>query len=471
SPETGWIYSAFLPDDQNAFDKVSSISREFMITVLLITIVCLVMIMLTQELLYAPIQNLGNKVRTVLPEDEGTKNEFSGISKALDILSTKNNTLESALATNMTDIKNSRIYRLLNGAYQSTSDFNTDNIDLGLPLKYGSVTVLIALVKAQKSDLAEYCESEKRRLRELYLFYYCMEVAANDRIVFIINHENRYEPQALAEELMSHAKMSGMVFTIGIGSTTDDLSKVGQSYIEASGALDLRYVKGSGRIIRSSEISGIDASALYPKGEMTALSNALSADNIDSSLQAMDRIMALVQGGELPVYLVRCIVSDMFTLINRTFSVSDDTTPVSIQLSKADDIQDVMTIAEKWKGRLRDVMSSRQKSESSMKEIRQYIDDNCLRPDFSAYETADRFGMTLPNLSRLFKEYSGQNLIDYTTAIRMETAKDLLSSTGLSVSEIAEKVGYYNLSSFTRRFKQSTGISPTEFRSLNNITN
>ena len=55
---------------------------------------------------------------------------------------------------------------------------------------------------------------------------------------------------------------------------------------------------------------------------------ALAADNIDSSLQAMDRIMALVQGGELQVYLVRCIVSDMFTLINRTFSVSDDSTPV-----------------------------------------------------------------------------------------------------------------------------------------------
>ena len=33
-------------------------------------------------------------------------------------------------------------------------------------------------------------------------------------------------------------------------------------------------------------------------------------------------------------------------------------------------------------------------------------------------------------------------------------------------SEIAEKIGYYNLSSFTRRFKQSLGISPSEYRAL-----
>ena len=48
----------------------------------------------------------------------------------------------------------------------------------------------------------------------------------------------------------------------------------------------------------------------------------------------------------------------------------------------------------------------------------------------------------------------------------METAKYLLLNTSLSISEISEKVGYYNLSSFTRRFKQSQGINPTEYRSI-----
>ena len=137
-----------------------------------------------------------------------------------------------------------------------------------------------------------------------------------------------------------------------------------------------------------------------------------------------------------------------------------------MRLSAADTVQEVIDIAEMWKDSIWKSVKAKQKLASSINEIKQYIDANCLKPEFSAYETADRFNLTLPALSKLFKESFGENLIDYTTSMRMETAKQLLMETELSVSEISDKVGYYNLSSFTRRFKQSQGISPTEYRSI-----
>jgi AraC-like DNA-binding protein len=46
----------------------------------------------------------------------------------------------------------------------------------------------------------------------------------------------------------------------------------------------------------------------------------------------------------------------------------------------------------------------------------------------------------------------------------MNYAKELLSTTSLSVSEIAAKLGYFQTSSFIRKFKQSENMTPGEYR-------
>lgn len=470
SPSTGWSYIALLPDTQQIFSKVTSISKEYMITVTITTFFCFILIMFIQERLYAPIKDLGEKVKTVISDSEKTNNEFKGISKAIDILSTQNTDLVSTLDANMTDIKNSRLYRLINGVYDSVADFNTDNMDLSLPLNYQYVTILIALVSSDNVDFNSFAANEKNKLKDKYLFYYCTAVGRKNQIVFILNSSSEDSGKALAQDLLSNAKFENISLTIGVGCATDDLSKAGQSYIEASGALDYRYVKGKNRVITFSEISGnLDKKALYPNSEMMALKNALAANNLEAIAATMDGITEIMRNDDLPVYLVRCIISDVLNLINRYYPVSGEHDNITMRLSAADTVQDVIDIAQTWKESIWKIIKANQKSASSINEIKQYIDANCLKPEFSAYETAERFNLTLPALSKLFKESFSENLIDYTTSTRMETAKQLLMETELSVSEISEKVGYYNLSSFTRRFKQSIGISPSEYRAISKV--
>jgi two-component system response regulator YesN len=47
---------------------------------------------------------------------------------------------------------------------------------------------------------------------------------------------------------------------------------------------------------------------------------------------------------------------------------------------------------------------------------------------------------------------------------RMEFAKKYLKETGLTISEIAIRVGYNNFSYFSKTFKDYTGKTPNEFR-------
>ena len=67
-------------------------------------------------------------------------------------------------------------------------------------------------------------------------------------------------------------------------------------------------------------------------------------------------------------------------------------------------------------------------------------------------------------LSKLFKEETGENFIDYLTGIRIRIAKNLLEGDELSVKEICYSIGYSDPNYFSRIFKKIVGITPTEYK-------
>jgi AraC-like DNA-binding protein len=65
---------------------------------------------------------------------------------------------------------------------------------------------------------------------------------------------------------------------------------------------------------------------------------------------------------------------------------------------------------------------------------------------------------------RSFKEAFGETPGRYLTLRRIERAKDLLRSVNLTVTEICMLVGFSSLGTFSRRFTEIVGMSPTEYR-------
>ena len=70
-------------------------------------------------------------------------------------------------------------------------------------------------------------------------------------------------------------------------------------------------------------------------------------------------------------------------------------------------------------------------------------------------------------LSREFKKYTGFSPYNYLISLRIDTAKKLLQSTDLPVSQIAEEVGIHDINNFTNLFKKRTGMTPVQFRNMN----
>ncbi|MBQ3225247.1 MAG: AraC family transcriptional regulator [Oscillospiraceae bacterium] len=68
------------------------------------------------------------------------------------------------------------------------------------------------------------------------------------------------------------------------------------------------------------------------------------------------------------------------------------------------------------------------------------------------------------HLKALFKKNTGYSIMDYYTHLKLERAKILINEGNLSISDIAELLGYSSIHYFSRVFKAKTGMTPTEFK-------
>lgn len=70
-----------------------------------------------------------------------------------------------------------------------------------------------------------------------------------------------------------------------------------------------------------------------------------------------------------------------------------------------------------------------------------------------------------PNyLCSVFKRNAGQTIFAYLNTLRIRKARTLLAKGNLSISQVAEQVGYADIDHFSHTFKQIIGISPSEYR-------
>ena len=67
-------------------------------------------------------------------------------------------------------------------------------------------------------------------------------------------------------------------------------------------------------------------------------------------------------------------------------------------------------------------------------------------------------------LSHVFKREYGISPINYMISRRIDESKYLLAETDLSMSQIAQLLGFSSLSYFSQVFRKTNGISPMEYR-------
>lgn len=95
--------------------------------------------------------------------------------------------------------------------------------------------------------------------------------------------------------------------------------------------------------------------------------------------------------------------------------------------------------------------------------ITRYFQEH-LAEEVSLSVLAEEFHLNPQYISQLFKSEIGVNFLTYFTNIRMEQAKKLLLTTSLPIAEVSEHSGYADYRVFTKVFKKSEGVTPSQYR-------
>ncbi len=95
--------------------------------------------------------------------------------------------------------------------------------------------------------------------------------------------------------------------------------------------------------------------------------------------------------------------------------------------------------------------------------VMEYIRENYAAP-LSNEEIGKHFNYHPNYINRIIQKHTGQSLHQYVLSCRVAKALELLQTSGMSVTDVAEKVGFSSIKHFSQTFKSIYGYSPIHFK-------
>lgn len=94
-----------------------------------------------------------------------------------------------------------------------------------------------------------------------------------------------------------------------------------------------------------------------------------------------------------------------------------------------------------------------------------YINGNYADENLNVTAIAERYGLSVPHLSRTFKATMGKGVLEYIHTIRIQNAKLMLDE-GMTIKAVATAVGYLDAKALTRIFKRYEGITAEQYKKM-----
>lgn len=366
-----------------------------------------------------------------------------------------------------------------------TEDVESYRQLLGIEKDYGCMLALVMGDDQQGSHMTNAVGAGVRtqmnyaRVRELVKgTWNCVvgSVISNKIPVFLpmdtqkMDYEERIEMidicRALARKLR---KMTDITVRIGIGSI-QKLTKVMASYEEALRALN----NSTGSVAHVDDLPiQCRYDAEYPIGLEKELFDNLKGGRIeeceraatqyfDWMLENYDEKNVSVRLKTLEFVLYAEHIAYCEGGMTYHFSEREHYLPLVVNAENNSDLKS--WFVGRFKESCRNLMTKKEEHENELVVRAQaYIQENYHR-DLSLDEVSRQMDLSPYYFSKLFKEETGSNFVEYITNLRIAKAKELLAGDKGSMKEICAAVGYSDPNYFSRIFKKTTGVTPTEYR-------
>lgn len=285
-----------------------------------------------------------------------------------------------------------------------------------------------------------------------------------------MEYEERIDMIDICRELTRKLRrMTDISFRIGIGSVRK-LHESMESYEEALKAL----ASSTGSVAHVDDLPiQCRYEEEYPIGLEKELFDALKSGRSESCERAAARYFEWMLGEYGEENLSVRLKTLEFILfaeheaylsggMTYRFTEREDYLPFVMKAERNSDLKS--WFVEKFKESCRNIATKKGEHKNRLvAQAQVYIQEN-YQKDLSLDEVSRRMDLSPYYFSKLFKEETGNNFVEYVTDLRMQKAKELLAEDGKSMKEICISVGYGDPNYCSRIFKKNTGVTPTEYR-------
>lgn len=261
--------------------------------------------------------------------------------------------------------------------------------------------------------------------------------------------------------------------TLGLSGIYVGLKHIGEAVNEAVCQLKQEFYNGEGSINQMGTVIESAEPLKQLETMESSLKETIKQSGVNTAEDAMDKIFSFIKEHKInDIDAVKnvCIqvIDFMYTYIEcYKHAGIDSVHTIKEEIVKIDYFH---TLQNYVRSKIKEVINFNRKESKGyslaiMKSVG-YISTHYAKP-VNLTDVAAFVHLNPEYFCRLFKEETGKNFSNYLVDIRLNKSVELLKNTSMKVYEIAELVGYSNLSYFSTSFKKHFGVNPFDFRNKN----
>ncbi len=283
---------------------------------------------------------------------------------------------------------------------------------------------------------------------------------------------------SILEEIRQNVeKYLKLTVTIGVGNVIKTLDRLKESYKSALSALEYKLVMGTSKIIFIEDLEPKKKEVIaFDELKESQLISAIKFGTENEINKVVEQLFNNLTGTqaaikEYQLYFIEIVAA--ISKICRDFDIDTGEilgvkTNLYVEILEFNSFDKLKAWVSEICIKLMKFMSATRQNSTQLllKKAKDYVLGNYGDETLSIQKVADYLYISSSYLSMIFKKETGDTFLKYLVRVRLNIAIELLKGP-YKTAEIAERVGYPDISYFSYFFKKNYGISPREFR--NNI--
>jgi len=461
-------------------DKVySDLIRTTQLTLwltLIILIIAAIIIYYSSMQLYHPIKHMIEKIPAKIAGK--TDDELTYIDNVIQNLSYRVQDLESTIDDHKDAITNQVVYDIINsnitGVDEVRSRLKLSEIDFD----YSVYTLIFTEIDNVALNNMDYDQRE-------YLFYTTIEKLNSlmDKIglCLSIRHKNyiisilALDDVKMLDNITPRRLNLASCINMGICPPRTDITLIGEDFLMLNTYMQYSYIYGYGYIFNSDTIEKYEMNnSGLPDDILDEIKNLLSANKIDGVKETFLDVVNLIRTNGFSYSYTHQILLQIISQIAKSYKTLKKTQSgkdfnLITEFKKAINLNMLTDWLFNLLDSYNDILASQSNDAQHefVTKIADYIAEH-ITENLSLATVASAFGISSWYLSHIFKDVLNVNFSSYVNEKKFESATDMLANNPeLSVADIAQKIGYYNMSYFIQQFKKKYGMTPLQYRKSN----